>query len=143
MLRREPRGDHDPFHAFVARRLKHVDREIGGARQRVGARLQPVDQPLRDAARARNRSGDAITVPYDKATVKDAPTIDPDGELSQHEEGALHRHYGIEYGDVVDVHIPSALLPRLEPIWLVTLGLAALVAFALRRESRGASVLGG
>jgi uncharacterized protein (TIGR02271 family) len=49
--------------------------------------------PLREAS----RSGDAITVPYDKATVKDAPTIDPDGELSQHEEGALHRHYGIQY----------------------------------------------
>ncbi|HEY1317202.1 MAG TPA: hypothetical protein VGF10_08300 [Gaiella sp.] len=45
--------------------------------------------------------------------------------------------------DVVDWHIPSALLPRLEPIWLVTLGLAAAAALALRRESRGVSVLGG
>jgi hypothetical protein len=45
--------------------------------------------------------------------------------------------------DLVDWHIPSALLPRLEPIWLVTLGLAAAAAVALRRESRGASVLGG
>jgi uncharacterized protein (TIGR02271 family) len=51
--------------------------------------------PLREAA----RSSDAITVPYDKATVKDAPTIDPDGELSEYEEGALHRHYGIPYSE--------------------------------------------
>jgi hypothetical protein len=45
--------------------------------------------------------------------------------------------------DVVDWHIPSALLPRPEPIWLVTLGLAAVAALALRRESRSGSVLGG
>jgi uncharacterized protein (TIGR02271 family) len=51
--------------------------------------------PLREAS----RSSDAITVPYDKATVKDAPTIDPDGQLSETEEGALYRHYGIEYGE--------------------------------------------
>jgi hypothetical protein len=37
--------------------------------------------------------------------------------------------------DVVDWSIPSALEPALTPIWLVTLGLAALVALALRRES--------
>jgi len=36
--------------------------------------------------------------------------------------------------DVVDVHIPSALLPRLEPIWLVTLGLACIAALLLRAE---------
>jgi uncharacterized protein (TIGR02271 family) len=47
--------------------------------------------PLRDAA----RSGDAVTVPFDKATVKDAPKIDPDGQLSPDEETALYRHYGL------------------------------------------------
>jgi 4-hydroxybenzoate polyprenyltransferase len=36
----------------------------------------------------------------------------------------------------VDWKIPSGLLPRLEPIWLVTLALAALAALALHRESR-------
>jgi hypothetical protein len=36
----------------------------------------------------------------------------------------------------VDWKIPAALQPALEPIWLVTLGLAALTAFALRREAR-------
>ena len=41
--------------------------------------------------------------------------------------------------DVVDVHIPSALLPRPEPIWLVTLGLACIVALLVRAERRGSS----
>jgi len=36
----------------------------------------------------------------------------------------------------VDWRIPSALQPALEPVWLVTLALAALTALALRRESR-------
>jgi uncharacterized protein (TIGR02271 family) len=51
--------------------------------------------PLRDASPA----GDCITVPFDKATVKDAPKIDPDGELSQREEAELYSHYGLEYGE--------------------------------------------
>ena len=37
--------------------------------------------------------------------------------------------------DLVDWRIPSALEPRPEPVWLVILGLAALVAVALRREA--------
>ena len=36
--------------------------------------------------------------------------------------------------DVVDWKIPSALLPALEPVWLVMLGLACVVAFLLHRE---------
>jgi uncharacterized protein (TIGR02271 family) len=43
--------------------------------------------------------GDTVTVPYDKATVKDAPHADADGQLSQQEEAQLYRHYGIEYGE--------------------------------------------
>jgi uncharacterized protein (TIGR02271 family) len=39
-----------------------------------------------------------IQVPYDKAQVKDAPSIEPDGELSHEEESGLYRHYGLEYG---------------------------------------------
>ena len=38
--------------------------------------------------------------------------------------------------DLVDVQIPSALQPRLAPIWLVTLGLAAVVGLVLARETR-------
>jgi uncharacterized protein (TIGR02271 family) len=49
--------------------------------------------PLADA----RREGDTITVPYDKATVKDAPRVAADGELSQPEEAHLYRHYGLDY----------------------------------------------
>ena len=38
--------------------------------------------------------------------------------------------------DVVDVHIPSALLPRVEPIRLATLGIACVAARLLRAERR-------
>ena len=49
--------------------------------------------PIADAARA----GDDVRVPYDKAQVKDAPQVDPDGELSEAEETDLYRHYGLEH----------------------------------------------
>jgi uncharacterized protein (TIGR02271 family) len=48
--------------------------------------------PLRDASEADG----TLRVPFDKATVKDAPKMDPDGELSQREEGELYRYYGIK-----------------------------------------------
>ena len=51
--------------------------------------------PLREA----NTSGDGVSVPFDKSTVKDSPTIDPDGRLSQEEEAELYRHYGMEYSE--------------------------------------------
>jgi hypothetical protein len=51
--------------------------------------------PLCDAS----RSGDGVAVPVDRATVKDAPKIDPDGQLSQREEAELYRHYGLQYGE--------------------------------------------
>ena len=51
--------------------------------------------PLRDAS---EQSG-TLRVPFDKATVKDAPNLDPDGELSQREERDLYRYYGIEYSE--------------------------------------------
>jgi uncharacterized protein (TIGR02271 family) len=43
--------------------------------------------------------GDVVTVPYDKATVKDAPHAEADGELSREEEAVLYRHYGLDYTD--------------------------------------------
>jgi uncharacterized protein (TIGR02271 family) len=49
--------------------------------------------PLRDAS----ASGDGVSVPFDNATVKDAPKIDPDGQLSSSEEAQLYRHYGLDY----------------------------------------------
>ena len=42
---------------------------------------------------------DGVRVPFEKATVKDAPRIDPDGELSHDEERTLYQHYGREYAD--------------------------------------------
>jgi uncharacterized protein (TIGR02271 family) len=49
--------------------------------------------------RAASHSGDGVAVPVDKATVNDAPKIDPDGQLSQTEEADLYRHYGMDYSE--------------------------------------------
>jgi stress response protein YsnF len=52
--------------------------------------------PIRDA----QPSGDDIRVGHAKDKVKDAPNVDPDGELSAEEERALYEHYGrADYGD--------------------------------------------
>src|SRR5688572_19378504 len=45
--------------------------------------------PIKDAG----VGDDGMTVPFDKSTVKDAPSVDPDGQLSQREEAELYRHY--------------------------------------------------
>ena len=50
--------------------------------------------PIQDATPGEN--GDGISVPFEKATVKDAPKVDPDGKLSEQEEADLYRHYGRE-----------------------------------------------
>ena len=42
-------------------------------------------------------SVDPVRVPVTKDQVKDAPRIDPDGELSPAEEERLYRHYGLDY----------------------------------------------
>jgi uncharacterized protein (TIGR02271 family) len=39
--------------------------------------------------------GDGLQVPYAKAQIKDAPSVEPDGELSETEEDELYRHYGL------------------------------------------------
>lgn len=51
--------------------------------------------PLAEAQITEN----GIVLPYDKATIKDAPNAEPDGQLSQDEEAALYRHYGLEYSE--------------------------------------------
>jgi uncharacterized protein (TIGR02271 family) len=38
-----------------------------------------------------------VRVPYNKQLVKDAPRVDPDGQLSEAEERQLWRHYGLDY----------------------------------------------
>ena len=42
---------------------------------------------------------DGVRVPFEKAHVKDAPNIDPDGQLSPSEERTLYEHYGLAYGN--------------------------------------------
>jgi uncharacterized protein (TIGR02271 family) len=52
--------------------------------------------PLRGAA----PTADELRIGFDKATVKDAPNVDADGELSAEEERRLFEHYGrLDYGD--------------------------------------------
>jgi len=43
-------------------------------------------------------SGDTMTVPFDKAKVKDAPHHDPAAELSESDEDDLYRYYGVGNG---------------------------------------------
>jgi uncharacterized protein (TIGR02271 family) len=44
-------------------------------------------------------TGDSVQVPYDKDQVKNAPTMEADGSLSQDEEAELYRHYGLDYSE--------------------------------------------
>ena len=44
--------------------------------------------------------GDELQVPHQRLQVKDAPNIEPDGQLSEVEEAELYRHYGLEYDTV-------------------------------------------
>jgi uncharacterized protein (TIGR02271 family) len=39
--------------------------------------------------------GDALRVPYEKAKVKDAPRLDPEGHLDPSQEAELYRYYGL------------------------------------------------
>jgi hypothetical protein len=55
--------------------------------------------PLEGAAAA----GDVVRFRFDKALVKDAPNVQPDGELSPAEERRLYDHYErSDYGDWTD-----------------------------------------
>jgi sporulation protein YlmC with PRC-barrel domain len=49
--------------------------------------------PIRDAT----AEGDIVRIPFEKSHVKDAPTVDPEGELGEAEERELYNHYGIDY----------------------------------------------
>jgi uncharacterized protein (TIGR02271 family) len=51
--------------------------------------------PLRDAD---ERDGN-LCVQFEKSTVKDAPGVEANGQLSQREEAELYRHYGLEYSE--------------------------------------------
>src|SRR5215212_1458239 len=44
-----------------------------------------------------SESDGTLVVPFDKATVKDAPKVEADGQLTEREEAELYRYYGMEY----------------------------------------------
>jgi hypothetical protein len=44
--------------------------------------------------------GDELQVPHQRLQVKQAPNIEPDGQLSAAEEAELFRHYGLDYDTV-------------------------------------------
>ena len=73
--------------------------------------------PLEGASAA----GDEVRLAYDKATIKDAPNVEADGELSPEEESRLYDHYGRgDYGDWDD-----SSDDRTEGVAAVTSGFAA------------------
>src|SRR3954452_11578796 len=49
--------------------------------------------PLKDAL----REEDMIRVPYQAEQIKEAPSVDPDGEISPEEEQQVYAHYGLDY----------------------------------------------
>jgi uncharacterized protein (TIGR02271 family) len=60
--------------------------------------------PLREAEPVRGK----VVVPHSKDQVKNAPSIDPDGELSPQEEEQMYGHYGAEYTPLADQGEPAA-----------------------------------
>src|SRR4029453_14086472 len=48
--------------------------------------------PIQDAV----QEDDQVRVPFEKQLIKDAPRVDPDGELSELEEADLYPHYGMD-----------------------------------------------
>jgi PRC-barrel domain len=49
--------------------------------------------PLADAA----QRGDVVRVPHETSTVRGAPRLDQDADLSEEDEARLYAHYGIQY----------------------------------------------
>lgn len=62
--------------------------------------LVPLDQGTLD--------GDRVQLPFDADHVKDAPSVEPDLQLTPEEEDALHRHYGLTEDEADDEPSRSA-----------------------------------
>jgi uncharacterized protein (TIGR02271 family) len=63
-------------------------------------------------------SGEQVRVQFATEQIKDAPRIEPDGELAPEEEAALYRHYGLEdwaAGAAPTVPEGGAAAPSAEP----------------------------
>ena len=68
--------------------------------------------PIREAS----ASGEGIMVPFDKATIKEAPKAEADGQLSQEEEAALYSHFGMNYSESrSDSGLPEGGAPQGDP----------------------------
>jgi PRC-barrel domain/Domain of unknown function (DUF2382) len=59
--------------------------------------------------------GDELQVPHQRLQVKQAPNIEPDGQLSAAEEAELYRHYGLDYDSVTLDNGAPAGQPLAEP----------------------------
>jgi hypothetical protein len=55
--------------------------------------LRSTFAPLAEATEV----GEQVQIRHQRAQVKDAPNIEPDGQLSEAEEAGLYRHYGLDY----------------------------------------------
>ena len=65
--------------------------------------------PLAGASAA----GDDVKIGFAKDQVKDAPGVEPEGELSQQEEKTLYDHYGLDYSESrSDSGLPEGGAPR-------------------------------
>jgi hypothetical protein len=58
--------------------------------------LRSTFAPLAEATEV----GEQVQIRHQRAQVKDAPNIEPDGQLSKAEEAELYRHYGLDYDAV-------------------------------------------
>jgi PRC-barrel domain/Domain of unknown function (DUF2382) len=55
--------------------------------------------------------GDELQVPHQRSQIKQAPNIEPDGQLTAAEEAELYRHYGLDYDTVtLDSGAPAGRL---------------------------------
>jgi sporulation protein YlmC with PRC-barrel domain len=61
--------------------------------------------------------GEDVRIGYSKQEVKDAPSVEADGELSQEEEARLYAHYGLDYSEPrSDTGMPRASGPTGRPL---------------------------
>ncbi|MGL5816695.1 MAG: PRC and DUF2382 domain-containing protein [Phycicoccus sp.] len=104
--------DHDDIPTLIGRDVHGSDGKLGQAAQiylddvtgkpewvTVKTGLLGTRETFVPVAQAQVE-GDDLRVPYDKETVKDAPTIDSDDDhLSQEQEAGLYRHYGLDYSE--------------------------------------------
>ena len=67
--------------------------------------------PLAEAVEVEND----IQVPHPRMLVKDAPSIEAEGHLSEAEEAELYRHYGLDYETVTDADSDRAASQPGEP----------------------------